>query len=191
VQPQAVVREFRLPPFFAIKGNAVQKVVWRQLSIAILIMATNVCVSAQDIEKGRIEFLSNCAGCHGADGKGAGRMSDKLEIKPADLTVLARRNNGVFSPDAIAERIDGRSAPHRSSEMPIWGADKDLRRARKEKPMNPSRLTHCWICLATLRRLSKNEYGISSSISLKSRRNRFAAVIESHVGSRHETDSVC
>jgi len=135
VQPQAVVREFRLPPFFAIKGNAVQKVVWRQLSIAILIMATNVCVSAQDIEKGRIEFLSNCAGCHGADGKGAGRMSDKLEIKPADLTVLARRNNGVFSPDAIAERIDGRSAPHRSSEMPIWGC-------RQGPPPGPQRKTY-------------------------------------------------
>jgi mono/diheme cytochrome c family protein len=95
--------------------------VWRQLSIAIIIMATNTCVWAQDLEKGRIEFLSNCAGCHGADGKGAGRMSGKLEIKPADLTVLAKRNNGVFSPDAIAERIDGRSAPHRNSEMPIWG----------------------------------------------------------------------
>jgi mono/diheme cytochrome c family protein len=102
--------------------QAVQKVVWRQLSIAPMIMATNTCVWAQDVEKGRIEFLSKCAECHGADGKGAGRISNKLKIKPANLTLLARKNNGVFLPSAIAELIDGRSATgaHGSSEMPIW-----------------------------------------------------------------------
>ncbi len=112
-----------LQPFLAIKGDAVQKVVWRQLSIAIMIMATNTCVWAQDLEKGRIEFLSKCAECHGADGKGAGRISNKLKIKPADLTLLAKKNNGVFSPNTIAELIDGRSATsaHLSPEMPIWG----------------------------------------------------------------------
>ena len=85
-------------------------------------LATNTCVWAEDLEKGRIEFLSKCAGCHGADGKGAGRTSSKLKIKPADLTALAKRNNSVFSPDAIAKTIDGRSAikPH-LGEMPIWG----------------------------------------------------------------------
>ena len=87
-------------------------------------LATNTCVWAQeDIEKGRIEFMSKCAGCHGSNGKGAGRLSSKLKIKPADLTVLAKKNNGVFSPDAVAERIDGRREidPHSKSEMPIWG----------------------------------------------------------------------
>jgi Cytochrome c len=99
----------------------VQRAIWRQLLIAYFIMAANACAWAQDPEKGRNEFLSNCAGCHGADGKGVGRLSSKLKIKPADLTALARRNYGVFSPDVIAKRIDGRSAPHDSSEMPIWG----------------------------------------------------------------------
>ena len=87
-----------------------------------MIMATHTCVWAQDLEKGRIEFLSKCAECHGADGKGAGRISNKLKIKPADLTLLAKKNNGVFSPNAIAELIDGRSATRaHSPEMPIWG----------------------------------------------------------------------
>jgi mono/diheme cytochrome c family protein len=94
---------------------------WRQLSITCLMISTINCAWAQDVEKGRIEFLSKCAGCHDGDGKGAGRDSSKLKIKPADLTVLAKRNNGVFSPDAIAKKIDGRREPHRNSEMPIWG----------------------------------------------------------------------
>jgi hypothetical protein len=97
--------------------QAAQKAIF----IAHIIMAANACAWAQDPEKGRIEFLSNCAGCHGADGKGVGRLSSNLKIKPADLTLLARRNSGVFSPAAIAKRIDGRRAPHPSSAMPIWG----------------------------------------------------------------------
>lgn len=59
-------------------------------------------------------------------------MSDKLKTKPADLTVLAKKSNGVFSPDAVAERVDGRSAPHRNSEMPIWGC-------RQGPPPSPER----------------------------------------------------
>jgi hypothetical protein len=86
-------------------------------------LATNTCVWAQDLEKGRIEFMSKCAGCHGSNGKGTGRLSSKSKIKPADLTALAKRNNGVFSPDAVAERVDGRREidPHSKSGMPIWG----------------------------------------------------------------------
>ena len=98
-----------------------QMALWMRLLLAYILMVTNACVWAQDIEKGRIEFMSKCAGCHGSDGKGAGRDSGKLKIKPADLTVLAKRNNGAFVPDAIAEKIDGRREPHRNSEMPIWG----------------------------------------------------------------------
>jgi hypothetical protein len=93
----------------------------RYIFIASIVIATNVLASAQDIDKGRIEFLSKCAECHGADGKGAGPMSSRLKTKPADLTVLAKRNNGVFSPDAVAEAVDGRSESHRDTEMPIWG----------------------------------------------------------------------
>ena len=95
-----------------------QKAIWRQFLIAHIIMAAN-----------------NCGGCHGADGKGAGRLSSNLKVKPGDLTVLAKRNYGVFSPDAIAERIDGRSTPHRGSEMPIWGC-------RQGPPPSPQRRAH-------------------------------------------------
>ena len=118
-----------------------QKVIWRQLLTAQIIMAVNTCVWAQDPEKGRIEFLSNCAECHGADGKGVGRLSSNLESKPADLTALAKKNYGVFSFDAIARKIDGRSGPHRSSEMPIWGCRQGSppgaqRKAYKPKPID-------------------------------------------------------
>ena len=105
-------------------------------------IAANTCVWAQDVENGRIEFLSKCAECHGADGKGAGPTSRKLKMRPADLTLLAKQNNGVFSADAIAETIDGRRAvkPHRGTEMPIWGCrhgpPPSPRKAYQPKPID-------------------------------------------------------
>jgi hypothetical protein len=106
-------------------------------------MATNTGVWAQDLEKGRIEFMSKCAGCHGSDGRGTGPLSSKLKIKPADLTVIAKRNSGVFSRDIVAERVDGRreTEPHRNSEMPIWGCRQgpppgSQRKAYEPKPID-------------------------------------------------------
>jgi hypothetical protein len=39
------------------------------------------------------------------------------------LTILAKRNNGVFAAGIIYKKIDGREArtSHGSTEMPIWG----------------------------------------------------------------------
>ena len=61
--------------------------------------------------------------CHGLDGNGKGPLSAELKSQPADLTILAKRNDGVFPVNAIYEVIDGRKAikAHGTREMPIWG----------------------------------------------------------------------
>ncbi len=78
---------------------------------------------AQDTDVGQVEYLSSCAACHGVDGKGNGPLSVALVSTPADLTVLARKNNGVFPLNAIYEIIDGRKSvnAHGNREMPVWG----------------------------------------------------------------------
>jgi mono/diheme cytochrome c family protein len=78
---------------------------------------------AQEPDLGRAEFLSSCAPCHGRDGKGEGPMAHALKQRPADLTVLARNNNGVFPFDRVYRVIDGREeiSGHGSRDMPIWG----------------------------------------------------------------------
>ena len=97
---------------------------------------------AQTPEQGRTEFLSKCAECHGADGKGEGPMGRKLKIKPADLTILARRNNGVFLPTEIYRKIDGRygvgSRP--GSAMPVWGCRQGAAPDQQGKVNNPKPL---------------------------------------------------
>ena len=110
----------------------------RLLTAAILFL-TNVVVQAQNLDQGRTEFLSKCAGCHGADAKGAGPMASKLKRKPADLTALAKNNNDVFQTDAIAAIVDGRGAiSHRRLEMPIWGCRQGPPPGRQRKAYQPT-----------------------------------------------------
>jgi hypothetical protein len=91
--------------------------------IANMVMGFGACALAQDIDVGRMEYQSSCAACHAADGKGNGPLSAELKSTPTDLTVLAKKNNGVFPYKAVTEVIDGRKAvkTHGTREMPIWG----------------------------------------------------------------------
>jgi mono/diheme cytochrome c family protein len=103
--------------------------------IAASLIALSVPVLADDAGEGRAAYLQNCAACHGANGKGAGPASVRLRIKPADLTILAKRNNGVYSRPAVYDMVDGRKAvrAHRESGMPIWGCRQAPPAKRKEK----------------------------------------------------------
>ena len=90
---------------------------------AIAVFMSEAGVRAQDSGNGRSVYAENCAACHGAGATGKSVKGDTLRVKPADLTLLARRNGGVFSPSAVYAMIDRRSAlrVHPDSEMPIWG----------------------------------------------------------------------
>lgn len=95
----------------------------RWLTIASLAAGLATAVQAEDFDIGKSEFRSSCASCHGVDAKGKGPISDQLKIPPADLTMLAKSNNGAFPENAVYETIDGRKtiAAHGTREMPIWG----------------------------------------------------------------------
>ena len=73
---------------------------------------------------GRDLFEFYCANCHGRDGKGHGPIAVTLANPPADLTVIAAANGGVFPSEAVREMIVGARelAPaHRDQGMPVWG----------------------------------------------------------------------
>ena len=79
------------------------------------------------MDLGKREYDANCAVCHGAKGKGDGPFSGWVIGKQivSDLTVLAKKNNGVFPFARVYEFIDGTQVvkAHGTREMPIWGAD--------------------------------------------------------------------
>jgi mono/diheme cytochrome c family protein len=74
-------------------------------------------------EEGRDHYLRYCGACHGVEGKGDGTVSRSLQVKPADLTEIQRRNKGVFPLDKVMATIDGRTRvdAHGESKMPVWG----------------------------------------------------------------------
>lgn len=75
---------------------------------------------------GQLEYEGSCASCHGATGKGDGRMRGYLTKSPSDLTTLSKRSGGAFPTQLVWEIIDGRTSsdigPHGSREMPVWGS---------------------------------------------------------------------
>lgn len=96
----------------------------RWLTVTSTIIGFSACASAQDIEIGKMEYQSSCAACHGVDAKGDGPVSKDLKTQPADLTVLAKNNDGAFPYDRVYQIIDGRNSTitsHGTREMPVWG----------------------------------------------------------------------
>jgi mono/diheme cytochrome c family protein len=80
-------------------------------------------VQQSDPTSGKVMFTSYCAACHGPAGKGDGPAASELKAAPADLTQLAKNNNGKFPADHVRSILDfGAKAPaHGSNDMPVWG----------------------------------------------------------------------
>ena len=99
---------------------------WGRVLLAAALMGiTGLAMAADKVDFGKREYSNKCAVCHGPAGKGDGPYRALLSLPPTDLTVLARRNNGVYPFDRVAQAVDGRVEvkAHGSEEMPIWGRD--------------------------------------------------------------------
>jgi len=96
------------------------------IALAALALSAGNFANAAGKDKGdagKNEFQNRCAVCHGPAGKGDGGAIDILKTAPADLTVLSKKNGGVFPFDRVYAVIDGRQAVkgHGTRDMPIWG----------------------------------------------------------------------
>lgn len=80
-------------------------------------------VQQSDLSSGKAMFASYCAACHGPSGKGDGPAASELKVAPADLTQLAKKNDGKFPTDHVRSILEfGAKAPaHGSNDMPVWG----------------------------------------------------------------------
>jgi mono/diheme cytochrome c family protein len=83
-----------------------QKAAAKWLMVASVIIGLSASGLAQDLDAGKAEYLSSCSTCHGSDGKGNGPLGSRLRTKPPDLTIFAKKNNGVFPVSAVYEAID-------------------------------------------------------------------------------------
>lgn len=58
---------------------------------------------------GKGQYRTHCAQCHGMDAKGDGPVAPALKTPPADLTMLAKNNGGVFPEDKVLSTIKASS----------------------------------------------------------------------------------
>jgi mono/diheme cytochrome c family protein len=70
---------------------------------------------------GRADFEALCASCHGTDATGNGPAAAGLPRPPANLTLIAARNGGVFDYDAVMSHIDGYTRGTDGQVMPEFG----------------------------------------------------------------------
>lgn len=100
----------------------------RKLSIGVASMALalggGAALAQTAIDPGKIEFVNNCAACHGVDGKGNGSLGNLLQRSPPDLTLLAKNNQGVLPMNRLYAVMAGDGVPsHGTRDMPIWGQE--------------------------------------------------------------------
>jgi mono/diheme cytochrome c family protein len=72
---------------------------------------------------GAATFNAYCTVCHGPAGKGDGPAAKAFTTPPADLTLIAKRNNGKFPDATVRMHISGDTvvAAHGTRDMPTWG----------------------------------------------------------------------
>ncbi len=84
--------------------------------------AALLAACASEVETGRANYNSLCAGCHGPAGKGDGAAAAGLEARPADLSRIAARNGGIFPRVEVMAKIDGyaKGEPHYGAMPAFW-----------------------------------------------------------------------
>lgn len=111
----------------------------RSLWSVVVVMVAGLSVAAQSKTPKRVEttavkasanpasgvdlYQAHCASCHGADAKGGGPAAEALRMRPSDLTLLSRKNNGKFPVYRVEHLLGGSDelVPHGSRTMPVWG----------------------------------------------------------------------
>jgi mono/diheme cytochrome c family protein len=93
------------------------------LSLAGVLLAGRADAQSTSAATGDYLFRTYCAACHGASAKGDGPLAESMRRRPANLTEIGKRNQGVFSADQVFKTIEGRTPVkgHGGPDMPVWG----------------------------------------------------------------------
>lgn len=89
---------------------------------AVAVLGLAACMaSAPQPAPGAAIYDSMCASCHGTGGRGDGALAGDLPMRPADLTRLSARNDGVFPRDAVIAQVYGYPGRYHTGIMPEFG----------------------------------------------------------------------
>ncbi|CUH42775.1 MULTISPECIES: cytochrome c [Ruegeria] len=75
------------------------------LLVPFVLMGTTL----ETTSAGKTLYMQHCVSCHGVDGKGDGPAAVRLSTKPADLTKIAARRDGMWPALEVMEILSGYS----------------------------------------------------------------------------------
>jgi len=96
------------------------RVLWAPL-MAVMGVAACQAEPQDETARGHALYQSYCAGCHGAQGEGTGKLADGLPVAPPDLTLLTARNGGRFPREDVMAQIYGYPSEFHARIMPEFG----------------------------------------------------------------------
>lgn len=90
---------------------------------------------------GQQMYTAYCASCHGSEGVGNGPAASAMKTQPTNLTILSKKNGGVFPAEHIQAvlKFGVENPAHGSAEMPVWG---DLLRSLHGSSSNSTMLVN-------------------------------------------------
>lgn len=86
--------------------------------IALAISACTANLAPSQTASGANLFAKHCTSCHGTSARGDGPLASGFDIAPANLTVIAQRNNGLFPTAEVMAQINGYTGRHQTGGMP-------------------------------------------------------------------------
>ncbi len=94
-------------------------------AIMLSVASVNSLDKKTQLKLGKMEYLSNCAACHGRNAKGGGPVAAVLSTKPSDLTMISKEFNGKFPEDHIYNVINGHDIinSHGETDMAVVGGN--------------------------------------------------------------------
>ena len=92
-------------------------------AILLSVASVNALDKKTQLKLGEMEYLNNCAACHGRDAKGGGPVAEALTNKPYDLTMISKKYDGKFPEDFVYKVIVGHEIinSHGETDMAVWG----------------------------------------------------------------------
>jgi len=102
------------------QGHTIMKPAFASPIACLALSALGACVAPPESPGAQL-YASYCAACHGGDGRGDGRVAAELPVAPADLTILAAANDGVFPSGRVMAKIYGYPGQYQSHIMPEFG----------------------------------------------------------------------
>jgi mono/diheme cytochrome c family protein len=99
------------------------KILATALVLAVNLAGFNALSRAEEANAGKMDYEGSCAACHGKTGRGDGPLVPDLKTQPPNLTLLSKKNDGVFPTEVLYRIIDGRRTirAHGTYDMPVWG----------------------------------------------------------------------